>query len=259
MQMATDEREESDQRLQRITDLAEETMQVLVAIDGYDDMPLVPLEIAVKPLVELLPDVEDHANRAKERCQNPADGLTIDESASIMLYTMSWKPLEQCLYNALNATLRSKNRNKLEPWFLYLKLFFTALERLPSIHRTIYRGIKSDVHEDYATGKSVVWWGFSSCTTNLDVLKLETFLGKTDTRTMFTIECKSGKNIQRHSFFPSEVEVLIPAATQFKVVACLDQGHGLHVIQLEETTPSSRLRPSILVTMPTNSSLGRRH
>lgn len=257
--MATYEREELDPCVHCITDLAEEPMQAFLAIGGYENMPLVPLEIAIEPLVELLPAVEDHASAAKEQCKNPADGLTVDESASIMLYTMSWRPLEQCLYNALNTTLRSENRKQLEPWFLYLKLLFTALERLPSIHRTVYRGIKSDVHKDYTRGKSVVWWGFSSCTTKLDVLQLETFLGKTETRTMFTIECKSGKDIRKHSVFPAEDEVLILAATQFKIVACLDQGHGLHIIQLEETTSSSPLRQPALVPIPNNNSfLGRR-
>ncbi|CAF4900171.1 unnamed protein product, partial [Rotaria socialis] len=48
---------------------------------------------------------------------------------------------------------------------------------------------------------------------------------------MFTIECESGKDIRNHSFFPSEDEILLLAATQFKVIGCLDQG-DLHVIQL---------------------------
>jgi tetratricopeptide (TPR) repeat protein len=238
MKMAENDREELDPYVQCITDLAEESIPVLLAIDGYKSMPLVPLKISVEPLVELLPDVASRVSVAIERCKNPADGLTADESASIMLYTMSWKPSHQCLYNVLNATLRSEDRNQLKPWFLYLKLLFTALERLPSIHRTVYRGIKSDVHKNYTRGKSVVWWGFSSCTTKLDVLALESFLGKTETRIMFTIECKTGKDIRPHSAFQGENEVLILAGTQFKVVACLDQGHGLHIIQLEETKPS---------------------
>jgi hypothetical protein len=159
---------------------------------------------------------------------------------------MSWEPRDKCLYATLNAILRSEDRDKLEPWFLYLKLFFTALERLPSIHRTVYRGIKLDMHKDYPKGKSVVWWGFSSCTISIDVLQSELFLGITTDRTMFTIECNSGKDIRKHSYFPCEGEILLLAATQFKVVASLNHGHGLHMIQL--TTPPFPLRQPVLAS-----------
>ncbi|CAF4918695.1 unnamed protein product, partial [Rotaria magnacalcarata] len=74
---------------------------------------------------------------AKEKCKKPADGLTHDESASIMLYSMGWEPIEQCLYFALNAALRSEDRGNLDPWYLYLKLILTALSRLPTQHRFV--------------------------------------------------------------------------------------------------------------------------
>lgn len=63
---------------------------------------------------------------------------------------------------------------------------------------------------------------------------------------MFTIECKSGKDIRKHSYYPSEDEILLLAATQFKVVACLNHGNGLHMIQLEETIPPFPLRQPAL-------------
>ena len=63
---------------------------------------------------------------------------------------------------------------------------------------------------------------------------------------MLNTECHSDKHIRDHSFFPNEDEVLPLAATQFKVIGCLDQAHGLHVIQLKETEP---LMPRILPTI----------
>jgi hypothetical protein len=136
-----------------------------------------------------------------------------------------------------NAALRLKDREKLEPWLLYLKLFLTALSHLPSCHGTLYRGVKLDLSEHYKPGETVVWWGFSSCTIAIQVLQSELFLGKTGARTMFTIECDSGKDIRKHSFYPKEDEVLLLAATQFQVVGCLDHGHGLQMIQLKEIQP----------------------
>ncbi|CAF2731756.1 unnamed protein product [Rotaria sp. Silwood2] len=236
--MATGGGEEATaQRILRITDITQEPLQFIAPIGGYEEMPLVPLEIAVEPLVPILPAVQSHAYVAKQRCKNPADELTQDESASIMLYTMGWKPLDKCLYFVLNDTLRSPDRQeKLEPWYLFLRLFLNALFRLPSLTKTAYRGVKLDLSQRYIKGETIVWWGFSSCTTAVDVLESKSFLGKTDDRTMFNLQCQSAKDIRKHSYYPAEHEVLLIAATQFKVVGCLNQGK-LHIIQLEETRP----------------------
>ncbi|CAF1507726.1 unnamed protein product [Rotaria sordida] len=150
---------------------------------------------------------------------------------------MEWAPQEECLYYVLNGTLRAENRQNLKPWFLYLKLVLTALGRLPSKHRFVYRGVKCDLRQDYSKGETIIWWGFSSCTSTMDILQNEQFLGKTGPRTIFTIECESGKDIRKHSYFQNEDEILLPAARQFEVVSCLDQGGGLYMIQLKETEP----------------------
>jgi hypothetical protein len=237
------------QRILRLSDIAKEPLEILMPIGGYEEMPIVPLEIAVESLVSFLPSIQSYAYTAKQRCKDPPpDDLTIDESASIMLYSMGWKPLDKCLYVALNATLRSPDRDKLEPWFLYLKLFLTALSRLPSSPQHVYRGVKLDLSAQYQTGKTVVWWGFSSCTNSINVLQSELFLGKTGTRTMFNIDCHSGKDIRKHSYYPSEDEILLLAATQFKVIGCLDVGNGLHTIQLKETIPAFPLLHPVLLS-----------
>ncbi|CAF1175673.1 unnamed protein product [Rotaria sordida] len=43
-----------------------------------------------------------------------------------------------------------------------------------------------------------------------------------------------GKDIQKHSAFPRESEILLPAARCFEVVACLPQGPDMNIIQLKE-------------------------
>ncbi|CAF5159052.1 unnamed protein product, partial [Rotaria sp. Silwood1] len=236
--MATGGGEEAiTQRILRITDIAQESLEFIAPIGGYEEMPLVPLEIAVEPLVRILPAIQSHAYVAKQRCKNPADGLTQDESASIMLYTMGWKPLDKCLYFVLNDTLRSSDRQqKLEPWYLFMRLFLNALFRLPSLSKTAYRGVKLNLSKRYTEGKTIVWWGFSSCTTVVNVLNSDQFLGTKGDRTMFTLHCLAAKDIRKHSYFPAEDEVLLMAATQFKVIGYLNQG-DLHIIQLEETRP----------------------
>lgn len=211
---------------------------MLLPIQGYEKKPLVSLEEAVEPLVTIVPDVKRMAYIAKMKCKKPpADNLSIDESASIMLYSMEWVPQEECLYFVLNATLRSENRQNLKPWFLYLKLIFTALARLPSTRLTVYRGIKRDIKDDYPLGVTITWWGFTSCTSKIHVLQNEQFLGSSGARTLFNIECNNGKNIQQHSQFTAEDEILLLPARQFQIISRLDQKDGLHIIQMKEIEP----------------------
>ncbi|CAF1001215.1 unnamed protein product [Adineta steineri] len=225
---------------------------MLMPIKGYEKMPLVSLEEAVAPLISILPEIQDNVYVAKQRCKSMSpNGLTQDESASIMLYSMEWEPHEECLYFVLNATLRSEDRRRLKPWFSYLKLLLTALEKLPSTRCHVFRGVNLDLTNQYTEGKTFVWWGFSSCTTSIGVFQEnEQFLGKTGQRTLFTIECDSGKDISRYSYYQKEKEVLLLAARQFIVVAYLQPATGLHMIQLKETKP-----PITLLQPATNHSV----
>ncbi|CAF1216229.1 unnamed protein product [Rotaria sordida] len=229
----------------RVSDIANEPQTMLMPIRGYEKMPLVSLEETVTPLMSILPEVKDYAFVAKQRCKPvPANGLTQDQSASIILYTMEWEPHEECLYFALNATLRAEDRRKLKPWFSYLKLILTALKQLPSTRQSVYRGVKMNLIQQYPLGKTFVWWGFSSCASKMGVLENEQFLGKTGDRTMFSIDCESGKDISRHSYFQSEDEILLLPARQFEVISCLQPAAGLNMIQLKETqSPISLLQP----------------
>jgi hypothetical protein len=234
------------QRILRLSDVAKEPLEMLLPISGFEQVRTVSLEAAVQPLISLIPAVQNYANIAKQRCSKlPPDNLTVDESASIMLYTMSWTPAERSLYVALNAALRSVNRNQLELWFPYLKLLFTALSRLPSLHKFVYRGVKLDLSRKYKVSDTIVWWGFSSCTTSVSVLQSELFLGKTGMRTMFTIECFSGKDIKKYSYYSVEDEILLSTGTQFEVIGCLDAGNGLHTIQLKEIQSTIPQHPVI--------------
>lgn len=221
----------------RFLDVAAETHDILLPIEGYEKMPLVSLEEAVVPLISVLPDIRRKAHTAKLKCKNPADGLTPDQSAAVMLYTMEWEPRDECLYFALNECLRAADRNKLKPWFLYLKLVLTGLARLPSLKRTVYRGVKRDISSQHHEAEQFFWWGFSSCTTSMNVLKSDQFLGKDGERTLFLIECSNGKDIRRHSYYQNEHEILLLPAIYLEVQACFEMAPGLHAIQLKEIEP----------------------
>ncbi|CAF1660382.1 unnamed protein product, partial [Adineta ricciae] len=93
-----------------IAGVSDEPKQMLQPITGYVYEPLLTLEKACEPLLDIIDRLEAHIWVAKQNSKNLADGLTEDESASIRLYTMEWdtaadKP-RSSLYSQLNRTLK---------------------------------------------------------------------------------------------------------------------------------------------------------
>ncbi|CAF3802320.1 unnamed protein product, partial [Rotaria sp. Silwood1] len=223
----------------RFSDVDGEPMRRLPPIRGFENMPLVSLEEATQPLIPHVPEIEHMVYIIQGNNIKPKDNLTVDESLSIALYSMEWSPRKNSFYIILNETLRNSNREEmLPPWFKFLRLFLTALSKLPPTgRRTIFRGVKLDLRQKYTEGTRIVWWGFSSCTTTVGVLENDAFFGKNGTRTLLTIECDSGKDIRQHSFYQKEDEILLLPGREFEVVSSMDMGHSLSMIQLKEIVP----------------------
>ncbi|CAF4126731.1 unnamed protein product [Rotaria magnacalcarata] len=241
-----DSTDKGSNNVHRVSDISQEPDKMLLPIEGYHEKSLVSLEEAIDPLVPLVPDIKRKAWIAKLNSKDPADNLTPDESASIMLYSIEWMKQEESLCYILNSTLRKANRDLLKPWFIYLKLILTGIAKLPSIEdRTVYRGVKANLSDIYCLGKKFVWWDFSSCTSRIDALEQETILGKTGMRTIFTIECKNAKNIRHHSMYPDKDEILLLPASQFEVIRQNHPSEDVHMIQLKETEPLYPLRDPI--------------
>ncbi|CAF1089920.1 unnamed protein product [Didymodactylos carnosus] len=223
----------------RYTDGQDEPVdKLLIPIKGYQDQPLLPLEDTVRPIAHLFIDIQDYVYTAKQNCKTPTDGLTPDESAAIYLYTMEFDS-GLSIYHVLNESLRSEKREILKPWFRYLKLFLTGLHKLSPQPQTVFRGVKGvDLSTKYCTGVKFTWWGVSSCTTTVDVLNEEHFLGQLGTRTLFSIDCLNGKSIKSHSFFgDKEQEIILMPGSYFEVCGQLKLSSDLHMIQLKERKP----------------------
>jgi len=110
----------------------DEPKRMLKSISHYDREPLVTLEEACKPLETILDDeLPENIKIAKLNSKHPKNHLSVDESASIHLYTMEWNERENSLYIILNKTLREPDRAKLRPWYRYMKLLLTAFFKLP--------------------------------------------------------------------------------------------------------------------------------
>ncbi|CAF3344770.1 unnamed protein product, partial [Rotaria sp. Silwood2] len=221
----------------RFFDANEERLNSLTPLRGYADQRLVSLKDAVKTLGDQLDDINSRVWTATNRCTEPADKLSPNESAAIILYTIEWDPGHPSLYSVLNKTLRLEDRNNLKPWFPYLKLLLTALFKLPSTRCIVWRYVSVDLCSRYKQGDSFTWWAFSSCTTSISVLESLNYLGTSNTGTVFAIECLNGKNIKRHSYFAQEDEILLLPCAHFKVVDQLNRKDGLRIIHVREVQP----------------------
>ena len=221
----------------RFLDADEERLNALAPLRGYASEQLVPLTEAVVKLRKLVDDVDTRVWTATNRCKNPVDKLTQHESAAIVLYTIEWDPNHPSLYTMLNKTLRVEDRRKLTPWFPYLKLLFTGLFKLPSIRCTVWRGVRGDLRSHYTQGDNVTWWAFSSCTSSINVLESEQYLGTSGPRTLFAIECLNGKDIKHHSYFAQEDEILLLPCTHLQVISHLSSKENLFIIHLREVSP----------------------
>lgn len=248
--MASKFTDESNRTL-RFSDANEEPRRRLPPIKGYEDMPLVSLEEAIIPLIQFVPEIEHMVWTVKDNYDAPKNELTSDELASIKLYSMDWEPSQKSFYAILNKTLRAENRQQLKHWFLYLRLFLTALAKIPSSRRVVFRGVKKDLRAEYPEGSRLIWWGFSSCTASMKVLENDQFLGKKGVRTLFTIDCNTGKDIRKYSCYQAEDEILLFPGRQFQVVSCLDSGNDLYMIHLQEVEAPFPLLAS--VSLPTSS------
>ncbi|CAF1084889.1 unnamed protein product [Didymodactylos carnosus] len=230
----------------RYFDIKNEPITLTSPVEGYQHLPLQSLEIACQSIEHLIPDIQRRVWIAKENCcdRETSSDLSQDEQGAIRLYTMEWEPNDQCLYALLNNTLRIEDRQKLKPWFSYLKLILTALFKLPSVHATVWRGVKADLSNEYVKDHIYTWYGFSSTTESLSVLESEQFLGKSGIRTLFSIECKNGKIIKPYSHFKAEDEILLLPATQFQVISKTGLGNDLNIIHLKEVKPKYSLLES---------------
>ncbi|CAF0831168.1 unnamed protein product [Adineta ricciae] len=229
----------------RMSDLTSEPKRMLPPIKGYEKELLVSIDEAIQPIISIVPDIEEMVWTVKQNCQQPRYKLSIDELASIMLYTLEWFPTESSFYFILNRTLRSQNRNELLPWFRYLRLFMVALSKVPTAsHRMVYRGIKIDISSEFPDGRTFIWWAFSSASASIKVL--EQFLGTTGHRTVFNIECDSAKDISKYSFYEGENEILMFPARQFQVISTFNSGNQLKIVHLKEIQP-----PFPLIHIPT--------
>ena len=231
-------------RLVTITEnIVENKRADLSPLAEYADEPILPLSKACVPLNSILHNLPFYVQMAiEETPEKPPDGLTIDESAAIRLYTIEWEEPHRSLYSMLNHTLKETDRQNLRPYLKYLKLFLTALVKLPcQPSLTVWRGVTKDMSAKFPSGAPGTWWSFSSTTTELPVLENNVYLGTNGSRTLFSVEAINGRAIQAHSHFVTENEVLLLPGTHMIVQSQFSPAPDLHIIHLKQEVPKEIL------------------
>ncbi|CAF0899374.1 unnamed protein product [Adineta steineri] len=217
--------------MNRFSDI-DSTLKRLPAVYGYHSEELVSLEKALESIELQINGLQFYIKTAKKHCHFPLEhGLTRDESAAVYIYTMEWG--RTSLYHVLNEALRDANRQNIIIWLSYLKLFDTALDKLPTIKDSVWRGIPLDIGKNFTKDQVLTWWTVNSCSSSVKVIK--NFLGNNKSSTLFLIEIINGKKVSGYTVYQDEDEIILKIGTQFRVKSDpLEQSNQSHVVHLME-------------------------
>ncbi|MQY12303.1 Uracil-DNA glycosylase [Streptomyces sp. RB5] len=216
--------------LDRLSSVKDEGL-ALPAITGVFDTPLMDFRDAVSPVADLLKGLRGYVDRSyefgRERVDGAAGGLPADAIAALYLYTC-----ESAFYREINRVLRDPDRSRLVPYLPYLRLLFSAVSQLPARTAPLWRGVALDLRAQYPLGKTVTWWGVSSCTSQPAVAR--NFLGGRGRRTLFEVTPARAVGIRAFSAFTGEEEFILLPGTQLKVTEVTSERGGLCTVKLAE-------------------------
>ena len=235
----------------RFTNVNKEPDKLLQPLPKPPNKPVPSLEDAVKPIEKSIDDLSGHVKLSLDECKHPKNGLTQDQAAALYLYSLQWPEGKQSFYEWFNRALRDENRIRVVPFYDYLHLFMSGLEKLPSVQDRVWRGVNANLRAQYKPDSVHVWWGVSSCSDKVHMTEI--FLDKAKHRTLFSIKCYDGKVIKDYSAFPRESETILPPGFCFRVKSLANPAPNFHIIDVEqipseETT--AEVMSSITLSVP---------
>lgn len=106
------------------------------------------------------------------------------------------------------------------------------MSQLPARTRPLWRGVSLDLRAQYPLGRTVTWWGVSSCTPEPGVARA--FLGGRGKRTLFEVSPRRAVGIRDFSAFTGEEEFILSPGAQLKVTGVEAERGGLCTVRLTE-------------------------
>ena len=122
-----------------------------------------------------------------------------------------------------------------------MKLFDTALDLLPTVKESVWRGVPLDIGKNFTKNQIFTWWAVSSCSSSASVI--ETFLQNAKSSTLFLIEVVNGKKISGYTQMEKEDEVILKIGTEFRVkddsLKRSDGSYTVHLIETHDDQPTT--------------------
>lgn len=203
----------------------------LSPIKGFEKFPLMTLQEVLRPVRHLIGDTSRIILRAKEHCRKLHSNLTLDEAASIFIYTAEMD--EPSLYKVFNSALRSEKQEDIKPWFPYLKLFMTAVKKLRWLDPSrVWCGQKNDLSANFPIASTGVWWNFTSAASSHEFV--ESFMLGSKFITLFSIKCRAAKDMSEFSQYPCENALLLIPGFSYKVTNQTRRDEHTLIIELIE-------------------------
>ncbi|CAF2670496.1 unnamed protein product [Rotaria sp. Silwood2] len=207
------------------------------SVSDYITYELLTLEQCLEPIAARIDRLDQIILLAKDKCHFPCEhGLTQDESAAIFLYTIEWN--SSTLYQMINRDLRLEEQSVSKSWLPYLKLFYTALNKLPNAQINVWRSIQEDTIKELEKNNEFIWWNITSCSSSSDVIK--DFIGINSR--LLVIKTTTGKDISNYSNFPDQHEIILCPGTRLRFMKNIQD-----LTYLQEITDESERKTSLPV------------
>jgi hypothetical protein len=163
--------------------------------------------------------------------------LTDMQAQTVCLYTLDARQhgglREHSVFYAYNAALRSGEAGAVALWGEYSFVFCSALEQLPSVSATVFRGLDlplTQLSHMYSKGRTVWLNSVTSTTTDKDKTLLQFGTGASGRPgTLLQIIAVDAKDIQAFSPFP-ESELLLPPNSCHTMQSVLESAEVSHAL-----------------------------
>ena len=188
---------------------------IMHAMQAASGQPNAHLSKAVAAMVNFAAEFVSSSDSVRQLMRQHQ--LTDMQAQTVCLYTLDARQhgglREHSVFYVYNAALRSGQADAVALWSEYSFLFCSALEKLPSVAATVFRGLDlplTQLTHMYSKGSTVWLNSVTSTTTDKDQTLLQFGAGACGRPgTLLQIIAVDAKDIQAFSPFP-EGELLIP-------------------------------------------------